>query len=64
MNLYGFNIDPNGWFGISNIEWFNKNTALIIVDLQNYDTNRRWNIIGTEGSGTCAESLDYRRRMA
>gem|GEM_PF-314550 len=59
INLYGFNIDPDGWFGISDVEWFNKNTALIIVDMQNYDTNRCWNIIGTEGSGTSPGSFDY-----
>jgi len=59
MNLYGFNIASEGWFNISDKDWFNKATALILIDMQNYDANRKWGIIGTEGSGTDAENTSY-----
>lgn len=59
MKKYGFEIDKNGWFEISDKEWISKNTALIIIDMQNYDANRAWGIIGTEGSGTGRESSGY-----
>lgn len=59
MKKFGFEIDKKGWFEISDSDWINKDTALIIIDMQNYDANEEWKIIGTEGSGASIKSSSY-----
>lgn len=59
MKKYGFDLDPKGWFGIKEDNWINANTALVIIDMQNYDANRKWALIGTEGTGVGIESQNY-----
>jgi nicotinamidase-related amidase len=53
-------LDPQGWFGIAHEEWISPDhTALLIIDMQNYDANRDWALIGTRGTGTPVESASY-----
>jgi ureidoacrylate peracid hydrolase len=53
-------LDPEGWFGIAHQEWLApSHTALLIIDMQNYDANRDWALIGTRGTGTAAASARY-----
>jgi len=65
MKKYGLKLDPNGWFGIASSEWINhSSTALIIIDMQNYDANRNWSFIGKRGTGTeTSESTYYFDRI-
>ncbi len=56
----GLRLDPQGWFGIAHEEWLDpKHTALLVIDMQNYDANREWALIGTRGTGTAAASARY-----
>ncbi len=56
----GFKLDPEGRFGIAHEEWLDpKGTALLVIDMQNYDANREWALIGTRGTGTSARSTSY-----
>jgi len=60
MERYGLKLDPEGWFGIAPEEWLDpRHTALLVIDMQNYDANREWALIGTRGTGTPASSADY-----
>ena len=60
MKRHGLTLDPDGWFGISDSEWINKrSTALIVIDMQRYDADRSWSLIGTRGTGTSDGSSDY-----
>jgi nicotinamidase-related amidase len=57
---HGMRLDKNGWFGIADEEWvYPETTALIIIDMQNYDANSNWHIIGTRGTGTSSDSQEY-----
>ncbi|UCB45824.1 MAG: cysteine hydrolase [Spirochaetota bacterium] len=57
---YGLKLNPNGWFGISDEEWINPiTTALVIIDMQNFDANREWLLIGARGTGTTNDSQVY-----
>jgi nicotinamidase-related amidase len=57
---HGLKLDEKGWFGIADIEWLHPDkTALILIDMQNYDANPQWRIIGTRGTGTSDHSPDY-----
>ena len=57
---HGLRLDPEGWFGIAQEEWLlPEHTALLVIDMQNYDANRDWALIGTRGTGTPAESTEY-----
>ncbi len=50
--MKGLRTDPRGWFGIAPSEWLDRaHTALLVVDMQNYDANREWALIGTRGTG-------------
>ena len=56
----GFQLDKNGWFGIADDEWIHPaTTALLIIDMQNYDANRDWELIGARGTGTGSDSREY-----
>ncbi len=56
----GLQMDPEGWFGIAHEEWLDpKHTALLVIDMQNYDANRDWALIGARGTGTPARSSGY-----
>jgi nicotinamidase-related amidase len=60
MEKHGLKLDPEGWFGISDSEWINRRaTALLIIDMQRYDADRNWALIGTRGTGTPDSSSDY-----
>jgi ureidoacrylate peracid hydrolase len=60
MSGHGIKLDPRGWFGIAHEEWLDpKRTALLVIDMQNYDANRQWALIGTRGTGTPSDSADY-----
>ncbi len=60
MENHGLKLDPAGWFGIADEEWLDPaHTALLVVDMQNYDANREWALIGTRGTGTSAGSSGY-----
>jgi ureidoacrylate peracid hydrolase len=60
MKAHGLRLDPQGWFGIAHEEWLDPRcTALLVIDMQNYDANRQWALIGTRGTGTPASSADY-----
>jgi ureidoacrylate peracid hydrolase len=60
MEKHGLRLDPAGWFGISDEEWLSPaHTALLVIDMQNYDANRDWALIGTRGTGTTAGSTGY-----
>jgi nicotinamidase-related amidase len=53
-------LDPQGWFGIAHQEWLDpRHTALLVIDMQNYDANRDWALIGTRGTGTPAQAAGY-----
>jgi nicotinamidase-related amidase len=57
---FGMRLDTNGWFGIADEEWvYPGTTALILIDMQNYDANSNWHIIGTRGTGTSHVSREY-----
>ena len=57
---HGFQLDKNGWFGIAEVEWIDPSaTAILIIDMQNYDANREWELIGTRGTGTTENSHEY-----
>ena len=57
---HGLALDPQGWFGIASEEWLAPaRTALLIIDMQNYDANREWALIGTRGTGTAAAASRY-----
>jgi nicotinamidase-related amidase len=57
---YGLRVDKNGWFGIADAEWVcPETTALLLIDMQNYDANRGWHLIGTRGTGTSHDSREY-----
>jgi nicotinamidase-related amidase len=57
---HGLQLDPQGWFGIAHQEWLApEHTALLVIDMQNYDANRQWALIGTRGTGTAAASARY-----
>ena len=57
---HGFQLDKNGWFGIAEVEWIDPSaTAILIIDMQNYDANREWELIGTRGTGTTEDSHEY-----
>jgi nicotinamidase-related amidase len=56
----GLRLDPQGWFGIAPEEWLDpQHTALLVIDMQNYDANRDWALIGTRGTGTPSQSSSY-----
>jgi nicotinamidase-related amidase len=56
----GLKLDPEGWFGIAHEEWLDPaHTALLVIDMQNYDANRDWALIGARGSGTPQRSRRY-----
>ncbi len=60
MKRYGLKLDPDGWFGISDSEWINRgSTALLVIDMQRFDADRTWSLIGTRGTGTSDDSSDY-----
>jgi nicotinamidase-related amidase len=60
MKKYGLTLDPKGWFGIADSEWINhESTALMIIDMQNYDANRNWSFIGARGTGTQISKTHY-----
>jgi nicotinamidase-related amidase len=60
MIRHGLRLDPEGWFGIAHEEWLDPGrTALLVIDMQNYDANRRWALIGTRGTGVQSEAADY-----
>jgi hypothetical protein len=49
----GLTLDPEGWFGIADSEWLDpKSTVLLIVDMQPYDADRSWALIGKRGTET------------
>jgi ureidoacrylate peracid hydrolase len=55
--MEGLRTDAQGWFGIAHDEWLDSShTALLVIDMQNYDANRRWALIGTRGTGTAGHS--------
>lgn len=57
---HGFRFDTNGWFGIADEEWIHPaTTAILIIDMQNYDANSEWELIGTRGTGTTSDSHEY-----
>jgi len=57
---HGFRLDKKGWFGIADVEWINPSaTAMLIIDMQNYDANSEWDLIGTRGTGTTSNSHGY-----
>jgi nicotinamidase-related amidase len=57
---HGLRLDPGGWFGIADEEWLPAGrTALLVIDMQNYDASRRWALIGTRGTGTPEASSAY-----
>ena len=56
----GLRLDPEGWFGVAHEEWLHpKRTALLVIDMQNYDANRQWALIGTRGTGAPAQAASY-----
>ena len=58
--MHDYHLDESGWFGIDDAEWMNPSTtALLVIDMQNYDANREWELIGTRGTGTGADSRTY-----
>jgi nicotinamidase-related amidase len=60
MKKYGFQLDKDGWFGIADAEWINPlSTAMLIIDMQNYDANREWSLIGTRGTGVTSDAHEY-----
>jgi nicotinamidase-related amidase len=60
MQRHGLKLDPQGWFGIASEEWLSPaHTALLVIDMQNYDANREWALIGTRGTGTTAAASRY-----
>jgi nicotinamidase-related amidase len=60
MRGHGLKLDPSGWFGVADEEWLDpRRTALLVIDMQNYDANRQWALIGTRGTGTPSDSADY-----
>ena len=60
MEAHGLKLDPAGWFGIADEEWLHRShTALLVIDMQNYDANRDWALIGTRGTGAAAGSSGY-----
>jgi ureidoacrylate peracid hydrolase len=60
METHGLKLDPSGWFGIADEEWLPADrTALLVIDMQNYDANKEWALIGTRGTGTRAASSAY-----
>jgi nicotinamidase-related amidase len=59
-NTCGLQLHEDGWFGIADGEWVHPaHTALLIIDMQNYDANPAWGLIGTRGTGTKNRSIDY-----
>lgn len=60
MERYGLKLDPAGWFGIAGGEWLPAGrTALLVIDMQRYDTDRRWRLIGGRGTGATTEAEEY-----
>jgi nicotinamidase-related amidase len=43
--LYGLKLDPQGIFGIAKEEWFSPNSALMVIDMQNYSILREWRFV-------------------
>jgi nicotinamidase-related amidase len=55
-----YELAADGWFGIADSEWVAPNaTALLIIDMQNYDANEEWRLIGSRGTGVDKASDDY-----
>jgi nicotinamidase-related amidase len=45
LEFDGLRLDAQGAFGIAKEEWFSPNSALMVIDIQNYSMRREWQFV-------------------